>query len=131
MPTGERIKELRKKRGLSQSALGEKVNTDSTSVSRWETNRSIPGQKYIGKLASALGTSTDYLLCETNDPESPGEIHPLTILAASGANDDNRLVVSNKDVYANLPNTPEGIELMRLFLEMAKGKQTEHQAVMA
>ena len=131
MPIGERIKKMREKQGMTQARLGEMTGTDSTSVSRWETNKSKPSQKYIGKLASVLGTSTDYLLCETNDPELPGEIHPLTILAASGVNDDNRLVVSNKDVYANLPNTPEGIELMRLFLEMAKGKQIEHQAVVA
>lgn len=68
MPTGDRIKELRTKRGLSQAALGEKVETDSTTISRWETNRVSVSQKYIGRLASALNTSTDYLLSKTDDP---------------------------------------------------------------
>lgn len=68
MPIGERIKVLRTKLRLSQSELGDRVDTDSTIISRWETNRVRPSQKYIIKLANALGTSTDYLLGETDDP---------------------------------------------------------------
>ena len=128
MPTGERIKELRTRLGMSQTALGERVETDSTTVSRWETSKSTPSKKYIGKLASALGTSTDYLMCETDDAESHGEIYPLSILAAPGVNDDKRLIVSNRDMYASLPDSPEGFEIMRLFLEMVNGKQAVHQA---
>lgn len=128
MPTGERIKELRTRLGLSQNALGERVETDSTTVSRWETSKSTPSKKYIGKLANALGTSTDYLLCESDDP---GEILPIDILAAPGANDDKRLIVRNGDMYANLPDSPEGFEVMKLFLEMIKGKQTERPVAVA
>ncbi len=71
MPIGDRIKELRIKLRLSQSELGDRVDTDSTIISRWETNRVRPGQKYIVRLAQALNTSTDYLLCDTDDPAPP------------------------------------------------------------
>ena len=62
MPIGDRIRDLRTKQKLSQSELGDKVDTDSTIISRWETNRVRPSQKYIVRLAKALDTSTDYLL---------------------------------------------------------------------
>lgn len=68
MLIGDRIKELRTKLRLSQGELGDKVDTDSTIISRWETNRVRPSQKYIVKLANALGTSTDYLMGNTDDP---------------------------------------------------------------
>ena len=67
MLIGDRIKELRTKLRLSQGELGDRVDTDSTIISRWETNRVRPSQKYIVRLANALGTSTDYLLGETSD----------------------------------------------------------------
>lgn len=69
MPIGDRIRDLRTKQKLSQSELGDKVDTDSTIISRWETNRVRPSQKYIVRLAKALDTSTDYLLGETDDPK--------------------------------------------------------------
>lgn len=127
---GEKVKRLRDAHNLTQEQLADLVGVHANTISSWE-NGTIPNMARVIKLANALHTTTTYLLDEDKDTESSGEIHPLNLLAAFGANDDNRLVVSNKDIYANLPNTPEGIELMRLFLEMAKGKQIEHQAVMA
>ncbi|MBQ9420082.1 MAG: helix-turn-helix transcriptional regulator [Synergistaceae bacterium] len=64
---GERIQNLRKANYMTQSELAVKVDTDSTTISRWETNRVKPGQKYILKLAKALHTTADYLLGETDE----------------------------------------------------------------
>lgn len=60
--TAERIKEMRKKRGIkSQAALAEIIGSDSKTVTRWE-NGDIPSlDKYI-KLADALDCSPEFLL---------------------------------------------------------------------
>lgn len=122
MHTGDRIKELRMRRGLSQAALGERVDTDSTTVSRWETGRARPSQKYMAKLANALSTSTDYLLAKTDDPELRGAM-PMNIVAGVPvAMRDKRLIIGGKDLYADLPESPEGFEIMRLFIDMMKSK---------
>lgn len=68
MLIGDRIKELRNKLGWSQAELAYKIGTDSTTISRWETNRIRVSQGYILKLSNALGTSADYLLGDTDDP---------------------------------------------------------------
>ena len=39
---GERIAMLRKKAGLSQSALAEKLGVSTQAVSKWETGGSLP-----------------------------------------------------------------------------------------
>lgn len=67
---GDRIKELREKRGLTQSELAYCVGTDSTSISRWETNKVKISMKYILKLAKALKTTSDYLLDKTSVSEA-------------------------------------------------------------
>lgn len=66
---GDRIQNLRKANFMTQSELASKVETDSATISRWETNRVKPGQKYILKLAKALHTTADYLLGDTDDPQ--------------------------------------------------------------
>ena len=61
---------------MSQSELGDKIDTDNSVISRWETNRARVSQRYIVKLANALNTSTDYLLGETDDPQPIAENTP-------------------------------------------------------
>ena len=123
MHTGDRIKELRMRRGLSQATLGERVDTDSTTVSRWETGRAKPSQKYMAKLANALSTSTDYLLAKTDDPEVSRGIRPMDIVASVPVTmRDKRLIIGSNDMYADLPDSPEGFEIMRLFIEMMRSK---------
>ena len=68
MQIGDRIRDLRTKLRMSQTELGDKVNTDGSVISRWETNRAKVSQGYIVKLANALDTTTDYLLGETDNP---------------------------------------------------------------
>ena len=59
---GKRIRALRKKLGLSQCQLGEKVGAETNTVSRWETDKIEAWHDYVVKLANALNTTTDYLL---------------------------------------------------------------------
>ena len=52
---GLRIKELRKKKGLSQSELSEKIGVESKHLSRIEVGGSYPSFDTLEKTASALG----------------------------------------------------------------------------
>ena len=72
MSLGSRIRELRKKQGLTQTCLGEMVGSDGNTVSRWELDKLGMGNEYVLKFAQALDTSTGYLLGETDDPARAG-----------------------------------------------------------
>src|SRR4051812_7697249 len=65
---GERLKEAREKKGITQRELGVLTDLDETQVSRYETGRLTPSVKHLGALAKALDISTDYLLELTADP---------------------------------------------------------------
>lgn len=59
---GNRLFELRKKAGLSQSELGQKVGVSNKAVSKWENGQAKPGLDIVHKLADVLSVSVDDLL---------------------------------------------------------------------
>lgn len=59
---GERIKELRKSKKMSQSELGKFIGVSQTTVTAWENGRAEPSSSYVAKLATFFNVSTDYLL---------------------------------------------------------------------
>lgn len=54
MTTGERIKQARKRAGLTQKQLGEKLGITFQSVAQWETGKRIPKVESLQKIADAL-----------------------------------------------------------------------------
>lgn len=58
----ERLKTLRKKKGLSQGALSAQLGVTQQAVGKWETGRSTPDPATVARLAELLDTTTDILL---------------------------------------------------------------------
>lgn len=67
MTLGEKIFRLRTEQGLSQETFGEKLGVSRQSVSKWETDQSIPELDKIVTISDLFGVSTDYLLKETDE----------------------------------------------------------------
>lgn len=59
---GLRLKELRKKKKLSQSQVSARLNITKSSISGYENNIITPSIDIIVKLALLYGVTTDYLL---------------------------------------------------------------------
>lgn len=62
MKLGEKILELRKKNGLSQEQLGEKINVTRQTISNWELGETSPNPEQLKFLSSNLNVSIDELL---------------------------------------------------------------------
>ncbi|MBQ8188611.1 MAG: helix-turn-helix transcriptional regulator [Lachnospiraceae bacterium] len=62
MTLGEKITLLRKQKGWSQEELADKLDISRQSVSKWESNASVPDLDKIIKLSVIFSVSTDYLL---------------------------------------------------------------------
>lgn len=63
----ERINLLRKKMGLSQEELANKIGVSRQAVSKWESGQSMPDLDKIIALSELFGVSTDYILKGTED----------------------------------------------------------------
>lgn len=62
MTVGDRIKELRANKGFTQSDLAKLVGLTYIQVGRYEKGKSNPSADVLQKLASALDTTTDFLM---------------------------------------------------------------------
>ena len=62
MALGQNILELRKKNGLSQEQLGEKVNVTRQTISNWELEETTPNPEQLKLLSKALNISVDELI---------------------------------------------------------------------
>ena len=58
----EKIAELRKKSGMTQEQLGERLGISGQAVSKWENNAALPDILLLPDLCDALGTTLDGLL---------------------------------------------------------------------
>ena len=59
---GNRLSQLRKAAGLSQSQLGEQLGLSNKAVSKWENGTAKPGLDTVNQLAGILGITVDDLL---------------------------------------------------------------------
>ena len=62
MTFGEKLKEARKKSGLSQEELSVLIGVSRAAVAKWESDKGMPDIENLKTLAKLLDVSTDYLL---------------------------------------------------------------------
>lgn len=63
----ERLKAIRKERGISQRALAQRLGVSQQAVAKWEAASSTPGPNALATIADVLGVSSDYLLGREHD----------------------------------------------------------------
>ena len=61
------IQQKRLEMDITQDQLAKKLGVDRTTVTKWETGKSLPRSDVLRKLAGVLGCTIDDLLCK------PGE----------------------------------------------------------
>ena len=64
-----RLKELRKRRGISQLKLALELNMNLNSISRYETGERQADYKTLIAFADYFNVSIDYILERTNNPK--------------------------------------------------------------
>ena len=71
MILADKIIDLRKKNGWSQEELAEKLDVSRQAVSKWESAQSVPDMSRIVMMSELFGVSTDYLLKDSYENETP------------------------------------------------------------
>ncbi|MBA4536394.1 helix-turn-helix transcriptional regulator [Bacillus aquiflavi] len=97
---GERLKELRLERKLTQEQLGKGINVTKVSISGYENGNRTPDTETLQKIADYFNVSTDYLLGRS----------------------DNRSRVNSDEEFKNIINDPE---LERWFKELPKSDEDD------
>ena len=100
---GNRLKYLRKSKGLLQEELAEIIKTTNATVSKYENGQIEPNLETLQLLADFFDVSVDYLLCKTNVR------HQHEVLAFSTTGD----------------LTEEEIEEVRKYIEFLRTKRDD------
>ena len=88
---GDNIVTLRKKQGLSQQELADRLHVVRQTISKWEKNLSVPDADALVRLADALDATVPQLLGETIAEEAqPSDI------AAALSRINEQLAVQNR-----------------------------------
>lgn len=64
MNLGEKLRKHRKKAGLSQEELAEKLSVSRQAITKWESNRGLPSIESLQNISKLFDVSIDYLLDE-------------------------------------------------------------------
>lgn len=67
MTFGQRLRELRNEKGLTQSQLAERVNLSKANISKYENGSVEPNLETLHLLAELFGVTTDVLLGKTDE----------------------------------------------------------------
>jgi transcriptional regulator with XRE-family HTH domain len=67
MSYGERLRKLRKRKGITQEDLAKILNVEKSSVSEYKRGR-LPPLDTAQKIANYFGVSVDYMLGDTDYP---------------------------------------------------------------
>lgn len=77
MTFGEKLQDLRRKAGISQDTLAEKLDVSRQAVSKWERDEAMPETEKVVRIARLFGTSLDELLLDRDAPEPKPEPEPI------------------------------------------------------
>ena len=89
---GQRLKTLRKEKGLTQEQLGERLGVSSRSVSRWENGVNLPDFDLLLELCRLYGVSLDELLKGEKRTVSEETEQALTLAAEYTSEQQRRLI---------------------------------------
>lgn len=72
-PLGNRIREARKRSGLTQARLGELMGVGQTTIQGWENGRNEPALENLNKLAEKTSSDKNWLIGLKPQADSPPE----------------------------------------------------------
>lgn len=78
---GQRIRDLRKQRKMSQTELANILHVSQQTVTAWETGKAEPASSAVSNLADYFGVTTDYLLGRESKADM---VHNMTVDEALG-----------------------------------------------
>lgn len=79
----ERLRKLRKEKGLLQRELAEKLNLSRVAITHYEQGKRFPELDTLHKMADFFNVSVDYLIGRTDDKNNSG----IETLAAHRSDD--------------------------------------------
>ena len=125
---GDRIRALRRKTKISQTALSKAIGVTQSAVGMWETNKREPDLATLQKIASFFDVSVSEIVGDSESPpQSVAFEHPAIQQAAPGITESEREILA---LFRRLTDIQRG-ELIGRAKVMAEQNAAEQAACAA
>ena len=95
----QNLKQLRKKAGISQQALAEKIGVSQQSINKYENHNIEPDIETLIRLADFFNTSVDYLIGHTEIEHPIEPVSPYDLNQAEAKIIDSYRIISTKQKH--------------------------------
>ncbi len=113
MTLGEKIKQLRKERGFSQTVLEQRSGVNSKLLSKYENGRIVPTADTLKKIATGLEISADYLLFDNVPKNGLSPLKDLELFEmfqeVEGMDQENKKMIKNLINAVIIRNKVQGV----------------------
>lgn len=92
----------------SDAAFERAASLPPRTVNDWRRGKSQAYMKMLPRLAGLLGTTSSYLLCETDDPTPPGEKKEPATVSDGGLDGNEQKLI---DLFRQVPDESRGLVL--------------------
>ncbi|MBQ7594754.1 MAG: helix-turn-helix domain-containing protein [Synergistaceae bacterium] len=114
MALASNIRIQRKRAGLTQIELAEKLGVSIATLRRWEAGETAPTGTRIIELANLLGISPDDIIA---GEESSGAAGHVSVSYPVSENSNGMLVYEGEGTRIELPPTEKGYEIFQRLIE--------------
>lgn len=116
MTFADKLVDLRKKQGLSQQELADKLNVSEQTISEWESETSAPELQDIVRISEVFGVTTDYLLKEDAEECSVADVMDRECSGEKLTTEQTREYLKNRQVHVQAYARAAGLFMFGLFL---------------
>lgn len=81
MPFGQRLRDARLARGLTQLDLARAAGVHHAQIGRYENKGAVPAADVLARMADALGVAGDFLISGSADEHAGAELRDKDLLA--------------------------------------------------
>lgn len=95
---GDKITQLRKQKGWSQTELAKQISASREAIGKYERNEALPSVETAKKIANAFGVTLDFLVDDATTPSLDKE-------TVNRINDIQKMDVNTKNILFNVIDT--------------------------
>ena len=93
MSFNEKLRELRKERKLKQWEMADMLDTDRSTITKWETGKSKPSSDMLVMIAGIFNVSVDYLLSTTASSDEP-PLEQKSPISGDGLSENKKALIA-------------------------------------
>ena len=90
---GERISRLMKLNGVNQKKLAKNAGVSEAAISRYINNERIPRSEVLANMATALNTTSNYLLYGSDEKKDFNEVYSLVARGLNDMSEEEKMIL--------------------------------------